>query len=36
MASLIHFNLGDPEWVLPDRTPFRTMSVFPESARVDA
>jgi len=28
MASLIHFNLENPEWVLPDRnTRFRTMSL---------
>lgn len=28
MASLIHFNLEDPRWVLPDRTRFRTTSRF--------
>jgi len=28
MASLIHFNLENPEWVLPDRNTIRTTCVF--------
>ena len=37
MASLIHFNLDDPEWVLPDRNTIPSnVPFFPEPARTDA
>ena len=37
MASLIHFNLSDPDWVLPDRNTIpHDVRVLPESARADA
>ena len=37
MASLIHFNLEDPAWVLPDRNTIpHDVAVFSELARVDA
>jgi malate synthase len=36
MASLIDFNLDDPEWVLPDRNTIPSNVVFPEPARADA
>ena len=37
MASLIHFNLDDPEWVLPDRNTIpHERAVLPEPARTAA
>jgi len=37
MASLIHFNLENPEWVLPDRNTIpHNVAFFPESAQSSA
>ena len=37
MASLIHFNLDDPDWVLPDRNTIPSQcAVLSEPARTDA